>query len=338
MAVLIIAPDHDEHAQAVGREVARLGVRYEILDVGQFPESARLTMRYECCTGRRDFRLERNRGQLELADFGSVWWRRPNHPSITGAMGRASHREFAANEAQEALNGLWHSMDAAWINDPALDYVAQRKAYQLSRAQDVGFTIPATLITSDPFEARKFVDARGYRNVVYKSFSSTAEEWRETRLLREEEVQLLDHVRHTPVIFQSYADAVYDLRITVVEDQIFAAAIFSQETNYKIDCRIDIGNARIQAVTLPLEVDDRLRTLMRCMGLVYGAVDMRLKPDGTYVFLEINPAGQFLYIEVASGLPITAAMAAALVERDRMRSARRQKHAADTGMACAGDH
>ena len=130
--------------------------------------------------------------------------------------------------------------------------------------------------------------------------------------LREEEVQLLDHVRHTPVIFQSYADAVYDLRITVVGDQIFAAAIFSQETDYKIDCRIDIGNARIQAVTLPLEVDERLRTLMRCMGLVYGAVDMRLKPDGTYVFLEINPAGQFLYIEVATGLPITAAMAVAL--------------------------
>ncbi len=152
-----------------------------------------------------------------------------------------------------------------------------------------------------------------------ESFSSTSEEWRETRVLKEEEIPLLDHVRHAPVIFQGYVDAVYDLRITVVGDQIFAAAIFSQETDYKIDCRIDIGKARIEGVDLPPEVEERLRMLMRRIGLVYGAVDMRLKPDGTYVFLEINPAGQFRYIEAACGLPITAAMAAALVERDRMR-------------------
>jgi glutathione synthase/RimK-type ligase-like ATP-grasp enzyme len=101
----------------------------------------------------------------------------------------------------------------------------------------------------------------------------------------------------------------------------------------EIDCRIDIGNARIEAVTLPPEVEERLRVLMRRMGLVYGAVDMRLKPDGTHVFLEINPAGQFLYVEVASGLPITAAMAAALVKRDRTRSAPRQDPAPHAAMA-----
>ena len=169
MAVLIIAPQDDEHALAVDGEITRLGVRSEIIDSGHFPERARLTMRYECCTGHRNFRLQVERGQLEFSEFGSVWWRRPSHPRITDAMGQASHRQFAANEAQEALHGLWHSMNADWINDPALDYVGQRKAYQLSMAQDVGFTIPPTLITSDPDEARKFVDARGYRNVVYKT-------------------------------------------------------------------------------------------------------------------------------------------------------------------------
>lgn len=338
MAVLIIAPERDEHAQAVGREIGRLGVRAEIVDVGAFPETISLTMRYECCTGRRAFHLEGHGGRLNLAEFGSVWWRRPSHPSITGAMGRPSHRLFAANEAQEALNGLWHSMDADWINNPALDYVAQRKAYQLSAAQDVGLTIPATLITSDPFEARKFVDARGYRNVVYKSFSSTADEWRETRLLREDEIQLLDLVRHAPVIFQSYAPAIYDLRITVIDDRIFPAAIFSQETDYTIDCRIDIGNARIEQVALPPAVEAQLLALMRRVGLVYGAIDMRLQPDGTYVFLELNPAGQFLYIEVASGLPITVAMAAALVKRDQARSRDRLDPVLDTGLACPGDH
>jgi glutathione synthase/RimK-type ligase-like ATP-grasp enzyme len=234
-------------------------------------------------------------------------------------MSQPSHRLFAANEAQEALSGLWYSLDAAWINDPGRDVVAHRKAYQLRVAQDVGLKIPFTVITNDPHEARRFIDSRGYRNVVYKAFSATEEEWRETRLLRTEELALLDNVRHAPVIFQEYVAAVYDLRITVVGEQVFAAAIHSQETEYKVDCRIDIAGARIEAVTLPAELETLLRELTRRLGLVYGAVDMRRTPDGDYIFLEINPAGQWLYIEVKSGQPIAATMARALVERDRAR-------------------
>jgi hypothetical protein len=53
---------------------------------------------------------------------------------------------------------------------------------------------------------------------------------------------------------------------------------------------------------------------MRRLGLVYGAIDLRLTPEGRYVFLEINPSGQFLYVEHATGQPITAALAKALIE------------------------
>jgi glutathione synthase/RimK-type ligase-like ATP-grasp enzyme len=51
---------------------------------------------------------------------------------------------------------------------------------------------------------------------------------------------------------------------------------------------------------------------MRRLGLEYGAIDLRLTPDGEYVFFEVNPAGQFLFVEHACGLPISAALAARL--------------------------
>jgi glutathione synthase/RimK-type ligase-like ATP-grasp enzyme len=51
---------------------------------------------------------------------------------------------------------------------------------------------------------------------------------------------------------------------------------------------------------------------MRRLGLIYGAIDLRLAKDGRYVFLEINPAGQFLYVEQQSSQPIAAALAARL--------------------------
>jgi glutathione synthase/RimK-type ligase-like ATP-grasp enzyme len=51
---------------------------------------------------------------------------------------------------------------------------------------------------------------------------------------------------------------------------------------------------------------------MRRLGLVYGAIDLRLTGDGRYVFLEINPAGQFRYVEEQTGQPLAAALAARL--------------------------
>lgn len=318
MAVLILAPGRDEHAVVVGGEIARLGVRAETVDLALFPERARLVMAYEGTS--RQFSLELDDGRrLDLADFGSVWWRRPHPPRISEAIAQPSHRLFAANEAQEALTSLWRALDAQWVNDPNRDDTAHRKGYQLRVAQDVGLPIPRTLITNDPAEARRFVAARGRQGTIYKAFSATEEEWRETRLLKETEVPLLDMVRHAPVIFQEYVPALYDLRITIVGDEVFPVAIHSQETDYPVDCRIDIAHARIEATSLPPEVERLLRALRARLGIVYAAVDMRRTPDDHYVFLEVNPAGQWLYVEAPTGLPIAAAMARTLVEMDRAR-------------------
>jgi hypothetical protein len=68
-------------------------------------------------------------------------------------------------------------------------------------------------------------------------------------------------------------------------------------------------NARVESVDLPAEMKQRLLALMGQLRLVYGAIDMRLTPEGRYVFLEINPAGQWLFVEERSGQPITYSLA-----------------------------
>ncbi len=65
-----------------------------------------------------------------------------------------------------------------------------------------------------------------------------------------------------------------------------------------------------------MEVEARLRALMTRLGLVYGAIDMRLTPDGHYIFLEINPSGQWLFVEERSGQPITASFARLLANHN----------------------
>lgn len=331
MTVLVLATATDEHAAAVLGELGRRGHPAQLLDLSVFPQETALTMRYDSCTDcqRRQFGFSGEENTLDLTDVGAIWWRRPQVPQISPAIRRPGHRNFAMNECQEALAGLWYAVDAFWVNDPARDHVAHRKAYQLRVAQDVGVRIPVTLITSDPDAARRFADERGYDNVICKSFAATEEEWRETRLLRAEEIAQLDNVRFAPVIFQEYIKAEYDVRVTVVGDQLFPAAIHSQSTEYPIDFRMDIASAKIEEVALPEEIEHRIQALMRRLGLVYGAIDLRRTPKGDYVFLEINPAGQWLFIEQASGQPIAAALANLLMERDAEREPESSRHAAN---------
>ncbi|HXW26703.1 MAG TPA: hypothetical protein VEK73_18310 [Xanthobacteraceae bacterium] len=136
--------------------------------------------------------------------------------------------------------------------------------------------------------------------------------WAETRRLGEAETKVEDAaIRLAPVIFQRHVAAVADLRVTIIGEEIFAAAVNVRDLTYDVDVRLNIVQNYV-AHDLPDEVADKLRALMRRLGLVYGAIDLRLTADGRYVFLEINPAGQFLYVEQSTGQPITAALAARL--------------------------
>jgi glutathione synthase/RimK-type ligase-like ATP-grasp enzyme len=312
--ILVISRPNDEHALAVMSELECRRVKVKLLDLADFPQNLRLSIHYTNINDPEYLVKFPDGEQLSLEALRSIWWRRPQQFVIDPEITQAPHRDFALNESHEAFAGLWRSVQTLWINDPKQDDAAHRKVYQLRIAQEVGLRIPQTLITNDPLDANAFVAARDPEPTVYKAFSATAQNWRETRLLKAAELDLLDNVKYAPVIFQEYIPAQYDLRITIIGQEIFPAAIFSQETSYQVDYRMDMGKARVEPVDLPDEVRSQLLSLMSRLGLVYGAIDMRLMPTGEYVFLEINPAGQWLFIESATQQKITGCMVDALIK------------------------
>jgi D-alanine-D-alanine ligase-like ATP-grasp enzyme len=60
---------------------------------------------------------------------------------------------------------------------------------------------------------------------------------------------------------------------------------------------------------LPPAVEAKIHAFMQVFGLIYGAFDFIVTPDGRHIFLEVNPAGQYMWVEAKTGLPITAALA-----------------------------
>ncbi len=311
MIVVISHPD-DPHAARVLDLLRADGEETLLLNLSDLPDRASLTIDYDHGSARQ-FRYRLGEIDVDLAEARSVWWRRPQAP-LPASVTDADVRAFTLNEWQEALNGLWQLMDVPWMNPAARDEVAARKALQLKVASELGLRVPRTLITSDPSAARAFVSDLGMGHVIFKTFSCTHTIWRETRLVRDAELEMLDRVRLAPVIFQEYIPAAADLRITIVGDQIFPASIIASATSYEVDFRMSLGQAKTEACTLPPEIEHRLRKLMEKLGIVYGAIDVRRSLDGDYVFLEVNTAGEFLFIEDRTGQPITRAVADWLVK------------------------
>ena len=280
-----------------------------MFDIADLPDESTLTIDFAEPSRPRVRIAHRRAEAVELTRATSVWWRRPQFVRLE-SITDADALGFAHGEWHEALHGLYHLLPCPWMNPPLLDEAASRKAFQLAVASSLGMRVPDTIMTSDRDEAMSFIERNGIGRTIYKIFSATHKVWRETRVVGEHDLASLDALRLAPVIFQEYIAAVADLRVTIVGDSMFPMAIDSRGTGYEVDFRVNLGDARTSAVELPDHVSDALRALMKRFGIVYGAVDLRLTPDGDYVFLEINPAGEFLFAEHGSGFPITDAVAA----------------------------
>ena len=314
--ILIISHEKDGHYQAVRKELEGENYPYRLLDLSCFPSAAQLTMSF-LPNAYNDTVLHHSGNELHLSEVGAVWWRRPQQFTLHADLKGSVEANFTHGECHCAVHGMWLLPHAGWINHPVNDEVASRKVYQLKVATEAGLIIPKTCVTSNPDHARAFIESLGIGEVIYKSFSASEQAWRETRLLKEEELDKLINVQYAPVIFQECIHADLDLRITVIGDQIFPAAIYSQDTAYKVDYRMNYHVAKIVHHPLPDNINKQLLQLMRSLGLVYGAIDMRKRHNGEYVFLEVNPAGQWLFMENPTGMPITKTLAHQLMEFDQ---------------------
>jgi glutathione synthase/RimK-type ligase-like ATP-grasp enzyme len=143
-----------------------------------------------------------------------------------------------------------------------------------------------------------------------------------TSPVQSQDLDHLDDLRYCPATFQEQVSKALELRATVVGDRVFTAAIDSQRSERaRFDWRRD-GLGLIddwEPYRLPVEVEESLLKLMRFFGLNYGAADFILTPDGRHVFLEVNPVGEFFWLERNPGFPISATLADLLVSGSRTR-------------------
>ena len=245
---------------------------------------------------------------IHLEEVETVWHRRRFLPPLE--LPDAGDRAFIKREWTETFSGVFSTLDAWFINDPIRQEAAV-KPLQLRLAEEIGLRIPDTLITNDPVAADAFVERHGQR-VVYKTLAPPRHRllWT-TKWSPSDRAALADLVLG-PVIFQEMITDCRELRVTVIGERMFAAEFRPRDG--MIDGRLSDADTPYRQHAMPDWVARRLFSLVRRLGLVFSTIDMKLTEDGEYVFLELNPQGQFLYVEILSGMPLTAAMARLLAD------------------------
>jgi hypothetical protein len=308
--LVILSSADDYHTRCVQHELEKRGDSVFVADASELCHGAVLTFSPHDPDATEWRRKDGRSLRLGMADV--VWFRRNLLAVPPPTVSDAEDRRFITREWHQLVSGAFDSIPARLVDPPAAG-LAATKPRQLALARRAGLSIPSTVITSCTAAAREFVGRHAGR-VVHKTMTPSATSMFETRRWGAQEDAAIDDLSLAPTILQQYVEAEREVRITIVGDQIFAA----EYRPVAVDGRLD-GDARYTAHVLPGGVERGLHRLMKSLSLTFATGDIRITPSGEYVFLELNPQGQFLWIEIQTGQQITRTMAEFLRQPSAMR-------------------
>lgn len=309
--VLLITNKDDVTTDFIVNRLNKIGAKYYRLNTEDLMSSIGINFDIE----RNEYVLidqEKNQN-VDLSSVKSVYYRRPVLPKIKIGSLSEGENEFVIREIAYLLEGLYKILnDRFWISPVTSIREAENKIYQLLVARDIGLEIPVSLITTSQAKAETFLkQLKG--NCVIKPIKNGKIDNHEnpmvvfTSLITCGDIGLMDGVKNCPTYLQSKIEKVADIRVTVVGKKVFSTKIHSQEfEETMIDWRKgENTKIRHERIKLPPEIEVKCMELIDRLGLHFGAIDFVLDRDTRYVFLEINPNGQWGWIEKRLGYDIS---------------------------------
>ena len=318
-AILVITSPNDDHEAWIIEESNRRNIDVVSLYTENFPSQVTST---QCIdnTGQNYLQFDDNSGK----SIRGVLVRRPGIPKISDEIDE-DYEDFAVRESLSALEGLYHSLSHChWVNEISQIRVAELKIYQISIAQKLGFKLPRTLITNESSKALAFLQDCEEK-IVQKSltpFIVSDEDGSDyglftSKVQPEEFDHMLESIQMIPCFFQELITKKYELRINVIGDYVWTVAIHSPD-DAPLDYRANPNLCTFEPIILPDGIKEKCLRLTRHLGLIMGNIDMIVTPENEYYFLEINPCGQWAWVEKEVGFPLCTALVDQLVGVDSL--------------------
>lgn len=246
---------------------------------------------YEFCLDGNGFSITDPLGRIANSqNIKKAYFRKPSKPRITNA-----HDGYLSSEKwsfyKELIYQLW-SKNKIVLVEPETQVRRIGKVQELQIATRF-FNVPETVLTN---KIEKHLPS--WEKSVVKSLSGEFVENKRlfTTLVKPENLDNL-----YPWFLQEYIEAKYDLTVVYVREKLFAFRLLRDFLNTSVDCRAP-NEKELWDKWEFFELDDLLRqsiiSFMKLLRLNYGRLDFLIKHDGKVIFCEVNPNGQFAWLDL----------------------------------------
>lgn len=304
MNILVLSHPQDAHGVHLKQALVQVGATVHGLDTRWFPTAVKVSWQPHDQQG---VLILPDECRLKFEEIHSVFWRTFSPPSVP-PLANAGQQEIAFNDSMSLLRTLLQGCPARWVNSWAAYQFHKEKPLQLAQVQQLGVSIPATLVSNDPQQIADF--ARSLSQAIFKPvYVGAHAQWVTEAHLEPERLRLA--LRLAPVTVQAYIPGT-NVRSYVIGESVYSAEIRSSSLDFRKDIQ-----AELRPIALPQAVRQQCRAIAQALQLQWTAIDWRLQSTGEYVFLEANPSPMFIYFEQQTGFPITQRLVELLTTSDR---------------------
>lgn len=248
---------------------------------------------------------------LSLTKLRIAWFRKPEFDFL-GKIIESPEEEFIVSETKSLINTLYSLPHIRWINNPFHANRAKNKFQQLLLAKQYGVKVPKTLITTHPEIAEQFFVECGNEVLIKAIYTSNVtingmnQAIPSKKIGQEQFYQFYKNIAFSPTQLQEYVEKAFELRVTVIGNKVYAVKIDSQlHEETKVDWRLYTELNPHSIFELPPKIESFCISFLQDQQLLFGAMDFIVTPKGEYYFLENNPFGQYLWLEIETGIPLT---------------------------------
>ncbi|MFE5908153.1 RimK family alpha-L-glutamate ligase [Streptomyces wedmorensis] len=302
--ILTVSYREDFHAVAVQHAVRGRGHDFHIVECDTIGGRAALSWHShgaeESNAPGRATLVTSEGATVDPEEASRLWWRRARaDQEISDRVSSAHERSLINNDCRGALAGvLAAAFHGDWISSPEATDRSSDKVYQLAVAREAGFRVPQTLVSQSREDVIAFTQEVGraiVKPVVGARGPSLYTSWIDgPESIPEESFEVC------PATYQEYIEGNRHVRLNCFGDHMYGALIATEALDWRPDL-----NVPISAWPVPEYVSRQVGEVLRRLGLRMGVVDLKLTPEDEPVWLEVNPQGQFLFLEPLTGQPLT---------------------------------
>lgn len=310
--VLIISNKHDYSTDNVTYSLRKYNSSYLRLNRDQFEE---MKLNLDPLTPKLYGETSEYKFIIDETKLKSIYFRAPTFLRDNYQPELRPVEQLARSQWAAFVRAISVFENVKWFNKPKNTYQAEIKPFQLKKAAEIGFEIPETIITNDSdINSKKF----DYNNIILKSLDTVLlkldnkEGFVYTNTVSRDDINNAD-LSKAPVILQQPLIPKVDIRVTVIEDKVFAVSIKKDGSGIDKDWRIEKYNVQYESIKLSSDLERKCVKLLKKLGLNFGAIDLAYYNNKFY-FIEINPTGEWSWLLSHVDYPIDKTIAEVLIK------------------------